>query len=134
VLMGSCNEIHMASFILRFTPVPLLYPLCVFSLGSHKPQFIYGSEKLVSLAEEESRFPDSFFRDSQENLIADVFIQSRYNTIFCVKCQEGREKILSFSQPLWFWLYYEPWEPMLLFATLLGLWMKAPTRHRRQRA
>jgi len=133
LLMESCNEIHIASFVLRYTPVPLLYPFFIYSAGSHKPGFIYNSGAADSLVQQESRFPDRFFRESQENLIADVFVESRYNTTFCVKCEEGRKRILSFSQPLWFWLYYEPWEPMLLFATLLGLWLRAPARLRTQR-
>ena len=68
MLLLSCNEIHYASFAVRFTPYPLNSPLFMYAACSHKPHFIYSKEAVLSLAQEESRFQNAFFRSGRNNL------------------------------------------------------------------
>jgi len=137
VLMQACPAVTQEPVCYLFAPIGIIADC------SLKPQFIYTSKNMISLAEEEYCFIPGIIPKLQPVLWADTdeFYAPPYFTIFWSATRASAISSLIFSvhilfreinTPIWTWLYYEPWEPMLLFSTLLGLWIAQPTTRLRR--
>jgi len=102
------------------------------SCWSGKPHFVYTSGAMVSLVQEEVRLikiPDT-------NQWIEMKLRPEFNVppdawhITGGGVDPATMAIFEFNDALWLWLYYEPWEPMLLFLTALFVWMRAPIANR----
>ena len=119
----------MAVVVMLLVLVPRLITV---SCWSGKPHFVYTSGAMVSLVQEEVcliKIPDT-----------NQWIERKLRPEFDVPPDAWHitgggvdpvtMAIFEFNDTLWLWLYYEPWEPMLLFSTALFVWMRAPVANR----
>jgi|GEM_PF-2479500 len=136
VLMQECPAVLQEPVHYMFAPIGIIADCSI------KPQFIYSSKNMISLAEEESRFGFGSISTFQPVLWADsdeCYTPPFFMTFWSdTKLDAIWSLILSvhilvreMNTPIWTWLFYEPWEPMLLFATALYLWLRAPLSGRK---